>query len=246
MNSQTLSMLKRLQAAEIKLAETRQAKETAERQVERYKRRLAESDAQIEEKQEALTVKRDALDAHSREIAARDKSLSEHLEASEAEEAGPKSATLVRAINREKAELNRLEQSRAQLEQAVKFLQKQRTETERQRCDIAEKLTSAKRSLSRSSRADRRALQHEEEVEETCARQVEAGVLDVFLAAARLHDGEGLAKLTKPHPQRGQYTCSGCHMCVSLEAIDSLKRPAAVSQCNVCGRILYVNGRDGK
>jgi len=245
-NSQTLSRLKRLQAAEIKLAETRQAKKTAERHVERCERRLAVSDAQIEEKQQALTAKQDELNAHSREITARETSLTEHLVAGETEETIPERETFVRAANRERAELNRLEQSRARLKQEMKILQKQRAETERQRRDIAEKLTNVKRSLSRSSRADRRALQHEEEVQETCARQIEAGVLDVFLAAAKLHDGEGLAKLTKTHPKRGEYSCSGCHMCVSLDTIDSLKRSADVSRCNICGRILYVNGRDGK
>lgn len=246
MNTPTLSMLKRLQAAEIKVAESRQAKEVAEHEVERCESRLAESDAQIEKKQQARAVKQDALDAHSREITAREKSLSELLDASEAEETEPERETLVRAVNRERAELNRLEQNRARLEQETKTLQEQRAETERQRRDIAEKLIRAERNLSRSSRADRRALQHEEEVQKTCAPQIEAGVLDVFLAAARLHDGEGLAKLTKTHPKRGEYSCSGCHMCVSLDTIDSMKRSAAVSMCNICGRILYLNGRDGK
>ena len=246
MDSQTLSMLKQLQAAKIKLAETRQAKEAAERQVERYKRRLAESDAQIEEKQQALTVKQNALRTHLREIAAHEKSLSGLLEANEAEETSSERETRGRVINRERAELNRLEQSRARLEQEIEILQKQRAETERQHRDIAEKLTSAKRSFSRSCRADRRALQHEEEVRETCARQIDAAVLGIFLDAAKLNDGEGLAKLTKTHPKRGEYDCSGCHMCVSLDTIDSLKRSAAVSRCNICGRILYLKGEDDK
>lgn len=246
MNSQTLSMLKRLQAAKIKLAQTRQARETAEHQIDSYKRRRAKSDARIEEENRALAARRDALDAHSKEIAAREKSLSEHLEASEAKEAGHERETLVRAINREKAELNGLEQSRARLEQEIKILQKQREETKRQRCDIAEKLTRVKRSLSRCSRADRRPLQHEEEVPETCACQIDAVVLGIFLDAAKLHNGEGLAKLTKTHPKHGEYDCSGCHMCVSLDTIDSLKRSAAVFRCNICGRILYLNGENDK
>jgi len=186
------------------------------------------------------------LNAYSHEIAAREKALTEHLESSEAEETGAERETLVRAINSETAELDRLEQSRDRLKLEIKVFERQQAEADRRRGDIAEKLTNAKRSLSRFSRADRRAVQHEEEVQGACAHVIEAEVLDVFLAAARHHDGEGLAKLTKTHPKREEYSCSGCHMCLSTDTIDSLKRSADVSRCNHCGRIVYFNGSDGE
>jgi predicted nucleic acid-binding Zn-ribbon protein len=66
-----------------------------------------------------------------------------------------------------------------------------------------------------------------------------------FERACERHDGEALALIQKAHPKRAEYTCTGCHMSVTLETINALQTKDEVQLCQHCQRILYLEAPAG-
>ncbi len=49
-----------------------------------------------------------------------------------------------------------------------------------------------------------------------------------------------MAQVLKSHPKREEYICDGCNMSIPVEAVNSLMTKDELQQCQICGRILYL------
>lgn len=64
--------------------------------------------------------------------------------------------------------------------------------------------------------------------------------LDLFKKLSDTYDGEAVAMVEQAGAKQVSYSCGGCFMNVTAEAISQLMSKDEVSQCKNCGRILVV------
>ena len=49
-----------------------------------------------------------------------------------------------------------------------------------------------------------------------------------------------MAPVTKLHPKREEYACTGCNLNVTLEVVNVLHKGDELQLCSSCGRVLYL------
>lgn len=65
--------------------------------------------------------------------------------------------------------------------------------------------------------------------------------LQMFDRACGRHEGEAMGRVGRVHPKREEYICTGCHMSVPLERVNSLQTRDEVQLCPNCQRILCLD-----
>ena len=73
------------------------------------------------------------------------------------------------------------------------------------------------------------------------ATDVQPTVLAEFDRIAGRHSGEGLAPIEPSEGRKGEYSCGGCYMKLSVEHYNALLSRDEIRHCDSCGRILYVD-----
>ncbi len=70
------------------------------------------------------------------------------------------------------------------------------------------------------------------------AKAIPADALERYSRIVQTRDGVGLATVVDP---RGDATCGGCHMSLTLQQVASTMKGSDLVQCKACGRILYIS-----
>jgi len=71
--------------------------------------------------------------------------------------------------------------------------------------------------------------------------QVPAKELSMFERLADRFDGQVLAEVEQLNGRRGDHSCGGCYMSITLESVNALMTHDDVIACPNCGRILVLN-----
>jgi hypothetical protein len=72
-------------------------------------------------------------------------------------------------------------------------------------------------------------------------KDVPAKELAFFERLAQRYDGEVLAEITQVNGRKGDHSCGGCYMTITLESVNALMTKDEVIYCPNCGRILVLD-----
>lgn len=237
---EALEALHRLQTVELQLAEIRRTREAKARRVEYHQRQAGKADQQLQGNQLEARELQIRLDALQLDATAREDSISSHRQALNKAKTNREYAAILTALNTEKADNAKLETKILQLMEEVQTHKNEAGTTELEKNSLLDDVARAEETLraydgeSKERRDDLQAKRDE------CAATVAPSALAAFNRVAEYHEGEAMVPISKLHPKRDDYVCSGCNMQVALEVINSLQMRDEIQVCLVCGRLLYL------
>ncbi|MGB2986943.1 MAG: C4-type zinc ribbon domain-containing protein [Phycisphaerae bacterium] len=242
----TLEALHRLQAIERKLAELRRNREAKTRRLEYHQRQIRKADEKLQKNQLAIRERQKRFDALQLEVTSREESIDKHRQVLNRAKTNKEYAAILTAMNTEKADNAKLETGILQLMEEIQNVKDEVATVGAEKAKVLGEAAHAEEVLctyNAESQQQRDDLQAERD---TCAEQIPPAMLAMFNRVAEHLDGEAMAPITKLHPKRDEYACSGCNMKVTLDVVNALQTRDEIQPCKVCGRILYLETPETK
>ncbi len=237
---ETLEALHRLQTIELQLAEIRRPREAKARRVEYHQRQAGKADQQLQGNQLAARELQIRLDALQLDATAREDSISSHRQALNKAKTNREYAAILTAMNTEKADNAKLETKILQLMEEVQTHKDEAGTTELEKNRLLDDVARAEETLRAYDRESKERRDDLQAKRDECATTIAPSALAAFNRVAEYHEGEAMVPISKLHPKRDEYVCSGCNMQVALEVVNSLQMRDEIQVCMVCGRILYL------
>lgn len=237
---QILEALHRLQTIERQLAEIRRQRETKSQRVTKHQRQASKAEETLRRSKLVYQERRLRLDALQLDSAARDQALDRHRQALNTAKTNKEYAAILTAMNTEKADNSKLETEILQLLEETETLETEAAKVEEERTELLEHVSKAEevlKALDAKTQPEHDALQAQRE---EFAHVIPPSTLVTFQRVAVRHDGEALATVTKLHPKRDEYICSGCNLMITLEVVNLLGTRDDLQVCKACGRILFI------
>ncbi len=238
----TLDALHRLQNIETQLRSLRQQIESKRRSVQSRKRRLATLERQTADTRHQIQHAQSEADRLELERKTHEGHINKLREALNRAKTNKEYAAVLTQLNTDKANALRTEDTVLAALNRVDDLKKQEgdrqasLDLERARVGELERASTDLEARLSTQLADLEAQRRE------ATDKIAPEALNFFERACEKHEGEAMAMIVQVHPKRGEYTCSGCHMSITLETINALQsRADAVRTCQTCSRVLYLD-----
>lgn len=235
-----IQVLHRLQKIELQLASIRRRREQRARRLDVQKRKIAQVNGRLEEHNRTVRARQVRLDALALEISARESAAQKHREALNKAKTNKEYAGILAAMNTEKADAARIESGVLQLIDEVQALKDEAVTIETEKLALVDELNLGQQKLEDFEIEHHDNQARLEAERDAAAQAVPPTTLSSFLRIAARHDGEAMAEVTRLHPKREEYGCSGCNLTLSLEVVNALQSRDEVNYCGSCGRILYL------
>lgn len=235
-----LEALHALQVIERQLSELRQQREARARRVEHHKRRAKKAEELLQQKLQTQQQRQIRIDSLQLDVTAREETVDNHRQALNKAKTNKEYAAILTAMNTEKADTSKIETEILQMMEEARLLKDEGLKMEIERAKLAEDVERAEETLSALDTKSAPKLKILEDQRDACAENISPVALSSFNRVARHHDGEALAHVSKLHPKREEYMCTGCNMKLTLEVVNILKTKDDLQICKVCGRILYL------
>jgi len=234
-----LEELHRLQRVELRLAEIRQARDDKTRRVERFRRRADQTDEQLQQHNRTVRGCQIRIDALSLDVAAREEQINKHRIALTKAKTNKEYASILAAMNTEKADNSKIETEILQLMEQMQTLAEEGKLIEAEKAQHIESAETAQKALDAYDAGINREQTSLEATREQHSERIPGPVFATFARVAQRHEGDAMANVTKAHPKRDEYICAGCNMKITLEVVNSLQSRDEIQLCGQCGRILY-------
>lgn len=234
-----LDELHRLQEVELKLAELRQARDDKSRRVNRFQRKADQIDEKIRQQARRLQERQAQIDALSLDVAAREEQINKHRLALTKAKTNKEYASILAAMNTEKADNSKVETVILQQMEEMQGLKDEAERLEAEKQKLLQSAESAQHALdefNNETKGERGGL---EATRSQHAEKIPPPIFNTFSRVAKRHEGDAMATVRKVHPKRDEYICDGCNMKVTLEVVNALQSRDEVQLCSSCGRILY-------
>jgi len=234
-----LDELHRLQEVELKLAELRQARDDKSRRVDRLKRRREQIDEKIRQHSRLVRERQARIDALSLDVAAREEQINKHRVALTKAKTNKEYASILAAMNTEKADNSKVETEILQHMEELQTLSQEGERLEAEKQELLQSAEAARKVLDEfndETHGERGGL---EATRNEHAEKIPPPIFNTFTRVAQRHEGDAMATVRKVHPKRDEYICEGCNMKVTLEMVNALRSRDEVQLCSHCGRILY-------
>jgi len=236
-----LEELHRLQEVELKLAELRQARDDKSRRIERYRRRADAAEEQLERHRRTLQERQVRIDTLSLDVAAREEQVNKHRVALTKAKTNKEYASILAAMNTEKADNSKIETEILQLMEEMQKLTEEGKQLEAEKTKHLESVATAEKVLDDYDAEIAEELAELEGTRDQYAEKIPPAIFSTFTRVAHRHEGDAMATITKTHPKRDEYVCAGCHMKITLEVVNALQSRDEIQLCGQCGRILYLD-----
>lgn len=236
-----LEALKRLQTVETHLAEFRRQREEKQRRVHAQQRHVTRIEEQLRQHEKTVREKQMRIDALQLEVSSRDESINRHRQGLNKAKTNKEYAAILTAMNTEKADNTKLENEVLLLMEELQHLKNTSGEIQAQHERLVQDAERANEMLKNYEAQSKPRLDELLAQRAAFAEGIPPTALDLFTRVAEHHDGIAMVPVTKSHPKRDEYICSGCNMKVTLEVVAGLQTKDDILACKVCGRILYLD-----
>jgi predicted nucleic acid-binding Zn-ribbon protein len=236
-----LEALKRLQTVETQLAEFRRQREEKQRRVVSHQRNVARIEEQIRQHERSVREKQMRIDALQLEIASADDNINRHRQGLNKAKTNKEYAAILTAMNTEKADNTKLENEALQFMEELQQLKSKTGELEAEHSKIGADVGRAEEAISAFEAQSKSRLDELTAKRNEYAEGIPPTALELFTRVAEHHDGIAMVPVTKSHPKRDEFICSGCNMKVTLDMVASLQTKDEIQACRVCGRIMYMD-----
>ncbi len=243
---QVMEALHRLQAVERRLAEIRRDEEAKVRRIDHHKRLARNAEEKLQETRLRQRTRQVRLDALQLDVGAREDSVARHRQALNKAKTNKEYAAILTAMNTEKADNAKLETEILQLMEETQTLDTQANGIEEEKRKVLADVARTEEALSAFDAQSQSERKNLEAKRDEFAKEIPPSTLITFTRVAEHRDGEVLVPVSKMHPKRDDYVCSGCNITLTLEDINMLKMRDEIQICRVCGRILYWEDAPGQ
>ena len=217
-----------------------QSKADAKRRKVRFQMRaLRNQEALIEQKEAEIRECQLEIDRLDLDVKTREQDLQKHREALNRTKSNREYATILTAINTEKADSAKLESRQLQLMTELDDRRHEVDQLAAERGQIAQRVEAAERDLQAYLQESDSELKRLQQDRSLAAESLPPTVLAAFERVAHKHEGEALAEVVVLNAKRDEYICSGCNMAVPLEVVLSIRTRDDLQVCPSCGRILH-------
>ncbi len=237
-----LEELRGLQAVALKLVGIEQILETKKRRVTGRERQVRQADEKLEQNKRATQQYQIRVDQLSLEVASREASQASHRQALNTAKTNKEYATILAAMNTEKADTTKIEAAVLELMSEVEKLKAVGVAIEAEKAAILGDVEKATKTLADARVKCQPELDELQGLRKEFVDRLEPQSLAMFDRAASRHEGEAMAEVVKPRAKGSEYNCGGCNMTVTLEVVNSLQTRDKIQNCGSCGRILFIQG----
>lgn len=241
----TLDALFRLQKIENQLRSVRGQIDSRNRRVTAQDRRIATLESQINDIRHQITRAQTEANNLELERKTHEAHIARLREALNQARSNKEYAAILTQLNTDKADalkledrvlagLTKVDEYKKKADELKGQMEKEQARQAELRKDVADHEAKFAEEL-KSLQAQR----------EEAAEAVGPENLQHFERACERHDGEAMGIVERVHPRRAEYICTGCHMSVPLEHINSLQTRDEVQLCPNCMRILCLDAPAG-
>ncbi len=235
-----ISELRRLQEVELKLAAIQRNLDARTRRVTVQKNRVKQIEARLAENEAAAKAQQVKTDILTLEVNSREDSVAKHRLALNKAKTNKEYASILTAMNTEKADTSKLETSILQMMEDQGKIKAVGAQIREERDNALKDVATAEQQLASYANESKAEMDRLKADRKSIALAIDEKVLTVFDRAAQRHEGEAMATVVKLRPKGDEWACSGCNLKVTLEIINSLVTRDEVQLCGVCGRIMYL------
>ncbi|NLX05135.1 MAG: hypothetical protein GXY33_08330 [Phycisphaerae bacterium] len=211
-----------------------------QRQVQQHQLRIKQLEEQLAAKRDEIKHRQSRTGQLELEFKAREEAVNKLRTQLNAAKSNKEYSAILTQLNTDRADNSKLEERILNELTAVDEMKKGLGELEKQLGEHAGQLAQQESHFE----AERSGLQQQidelEQQRSSMADSVTPGDLAVFQRVADRHDGEAMAKITKPYPNADEYICDGCNMSIPMETVNALLTRDEIQVCHVCGRILFL------
>ncbi len=235
-----IASLQRLQEIELELNRIRKGEEAKLRQISGASRKIVRLDDDLLDLGRTSDQLQRESNALELEVKTREAAVTKHREELLKARTNKDYATILTAINTEKADTSKIEQLALEKLTEVEGFQAQITTREEEKSGIQARQDKVQAALDayRAETADER--ERLEQSRKEASTTLPASALSTFTRVADHHEGEALAEVLKIHPKREEYACGGCNMQIPLDSVNTLRSRDEIRFCASCGRIHYL------
>jgi uncharacterized protein len=237
----TIDALFRLQTIENQLRSVRGQIESKTRRVTGQARRLATLEQQISETRQAILRAQAEVNAYDLERKTHESHIARLREALNQSKSNKEYAAALTQLNTDKADALKQEDKVLAAMGKVDELKKKHDELKAGMDKEQSRLAELKKDVSEHEAKLASQLKRLESQRGEAAELIGPENLQMFERACERHEGEAMAIVERTHPKREEYICTGCHMSVPLERVNSLQTRDEVQLCPNCTRILCLD-----
>ena len=236
-----LSSLVSLQAIETDLRKTQQRLKQTQQVVLRQEQQIQRLRDAVSAKREEIKLTRMQRDKLELELKIREDEVSKYRAALNQARTNKDYSAILTRINTHKADKSKLEDQILSLMGQIDADQLACREIEENIETESQHLTEIKEQAEGKRLVMQKDLDSLQARRETAAVAVPAKEMSMFDRLADRFNGEVLAQVSQLNGKKGDHSCGGCFMKVTLESVNSLMTRDEVLTCPSCGRILVLD-----
>lgn len=229
-----------LQNVESKLRGMNARRERVRRAVVLQEQKLKSLEETLLSHKDSIKQAKHDIDQLELELKSRDEQVQKYKDALNTARNNKEYASILTELNTNKADNSKLEAKILELMGSIEDNQKNceeiQNQIEEQKKTIADIAEKASDKLTDCEQA----IEQTQEQWSQLAKQLPGDALNIFQRLCDTYDGEAVVFAQQAGGRVKTYSCGGCFMSVTAEAISQLIANDDISQCKNCGRILVV------
>lgn len=237
-----LDALLKLQEVEIQLSELRQRINAKQHAVRAQEKRIASHTTELDTRRKAMRDRQIEADRLNLEVKSFEDRISKLRTQLNSAKTNKEYSTLLSEINTHKADSAKVEERTLGLFTELDAAKKVIDQEEARLADEQNRLAEVRKTARDYEQQVADRLKSLTGERERAAESVPGPVLGTFGRVAQKHEGQAMAVVTRINPRREEFVCSGCNMGVTLEQVNAIISRDEPIFCNICGRILYLEG----
>jgi len=239
--SSTLSELRRLQEVELQLASIRRNREGKSRRVEVLQNKVRQVEAHLAENHKTARTQQIKIDDLTLDVSSREDSVDKHRQALNKAKTNKEYATILAAMNTEKADTSKIENEVLELMEALNKIKAAGATLEGERDAALAEVAGAKQALDAFDAHSKADMDRLSAQRAQIAQAIDPKSMAIFDRTAQRHEGEAMAPVIKLRPKGDEWACGGCNLKITLDMVNALATRDEVRLCGACGRILYMD-----
>ncbi|NIA07331.1 MAG: hypothetical protein GWP14_06810 [Actinobacteria bacterium] len=232
--------LLRLQEIESQLWALRDSLTTKQRSVSAQQRKLQQMQDQVEAKAEQLKHLQSNAANQELDLKTQESAIGKLRNALNAAKNNKEYSSILSQINSDKAETSRLEERVLALLAQVDQMQIECRQAHDQIKQGQAQLDALQRASEAARAENQQRLSELESAKAEISASLPPEVVQQFERVGRNHDGQAMAAVTSMGKRQVTYSCSGCHMGITIDTVDALMSKDQIRQCPHCWRMLYI------
>ena len=235
----TKSLLQ-LQKIETELYALRQSQAARSRSVASQERKLQQLQKQVEQKTDQIKHMQAEASNQELDLKSQESEIGKLRNALNTAKSNKEYAAILTEINSDKADSTRLEERILAL---LAEIDQMRTECTQAREDIQKnqaRLQSLQQELEKEQANGKERLATLQADRSGVASTIPPKILRDFDRIVDGYAGQAMAAVVKDGKKHATYSCSECHMGVTIDSVDALMSKDEVRHCPHCQRLLYI------